>query len=282
LLAVGSAIGMAALGTITGFGAGMLSFPAAGIGVLGAWAALLHPPRRRMVIAFIAYTAIGLAIVGPGALLFPLLLPTVFIWPARVLLFTSASIVSIYAFLGMAASFALLAFVPRRPAWPARPLVWALAFGIAVIAGVTAVIIFQLIAMLRTDTSARFELDTLVIGVVFVGGAFAALGVLTLRLRPGAPSAVVLGLGAALLFMTFSYRPAVTCAPNGAGQGVPLSWALRSAFQFGGTSMSSSGSSGTSIGGPGNVSTGRFQSGGREALYRCEGARLVEYREVRR
>jgi hypothetical protein len=199
-----------------------------------------------------------------------------------VLLFTPASIVWIHAFLGLAASVALLAFVPRRAAEPARPLVWGLAFGVALTAGVTAVIVFQLIAMVRTDTSARFELDQVVLAIVFLGGAFGALGVVTLRLRPGAPSAVALGLGAALLFMTFTYRPAITCSPNGTGQSLPLSWALRSAFEVRGSSFSSSGSSGTSVGGgSGDVSTGTFRSGDREAAFRCEGARLVEYHDVR-
>lgn len=283
LLAVASAIGMAALGTISGFGAGMLSFPAAGIGALGAWATLLYPPRRRMIVAFVVYTAIGLVLVGPGALLFPLLLPTVFIWPARLLLFMPSSIVAIYLFLGIAASMGIAAFVRPR-AFAPRPtaLSWALAIGIASIAGASAAILFQLIATARDDTSLRFELDPVVIAVVFAGGALAALGIAALRLRPGIASATALGLGAGILFMTFSYRPAVTCAPNGNSNSLPLSWALRSAFERG-QSYSSSGSSGASIGGgSGSVATGRFQSGDREAVFRCDGARLVEYREVPR
>ncbi len=80
--------------------------------------------------------------------------------------------------------------------------------------------------------------------------------------------------------MTFTYRPAVTCAPNGTSQGLPLSWAMRAPFEARGFSSSGGGSSGG--GGSGSVSTGTFQSGGREAVFRCDGDRLVEYREVAR
>lgn len=283
LLAVGTAISMAALGAVTGFGAGMLSFPAAGFGALAAWATLLSPPRRPVVLLFIAYLIAGVVTAGP-TLFYPVLLPTVLIWPVRLLLFAGLGIVPIYAFLGIAASVVVLAFmdphviVIPRP----RPLVWALAFGVAVVAGVVAVILLQAVAQLRTDTSSRFELDPLVLAVVFLGGASVAAGILTLRIFPNAASAFALGLGAAALFMTFTYRPAVTCQPNGTSQGLPLAWALSAPFGQSGTSSSgSSGTSGTG-GGIGASSTGTFRSGGREAVFRCEGDRLVEYREVAR
>jgi uncharacterized membrane protein len=93
----------------------MLSFPAAGIGALAAWAAVLAPPRRPLVIAFAVYVAIGVATLGP-AVAYPLLLPTVFIWPMRLLLFTATSVVPIYLFLGVAASVVVLAFVEYREA----------------------------------------------------------------------------------------------------------------------------------------------------------------------
>src|SRR6266511_1308340 len=117
LLAVASALMTAALGTITGFGAGVLSFPAAGIGALAAWAAVLHPPRRPVVIAFIAYLAIGIATIGP-VIAFPLFWATALIWPIRILLFPATGIVPIYALLGLAGSVAVAAFVRRRPFTP--------------------------------------------------------------------------------------------------------------------------------------------------------------------
>jgi len=285
ILAIGSALAMAALGTITGFGAGMLSFPAAGIGAAGAWAALLHPPRRRAVIAFLVYLAVGIAISVPtmgAALLYPWTLPFIFIWPARLLLFPSSGIVAIYLLLGIAVSVVLVAAVPRRPV-TARLTVgqWMIAGAVAVIAGAAAVATFNVLALARPSTSARFEIDPLVLGVVFIGGALAAAGALTLRLSPSPLSAVALGLGATALFLTFTARPAVTCQPNGVGQGMPLSWSLRSAFDFRGTSYSSGGSSGTSMGpGSGSVSSGQIRSGDHVALYRCEGDQLVEFREV--
>lgn len=282
LIALASAIALGVLGTVTGFGAGMLSFPAAGIGALAAWAAVLTPPRRPVVIAFIAYVAVGVATLGP-ALFYPLLLPTVFIWPMRLLLFTAFSVVPMYLFLGVAASIAVLALIDRR-AFTARPTAraWAVVAGISAACGSAAVLVFQALAHAREDTSARFELEPLVLGIVFVGGASATAGILSLRLRPGGAAALALGLGAAALFMTFTYRPAVTCFTNGTAQGLPLAWALRAPFEQQ-RGMTSSGSGSTvSAGAPRATSTGGFQSGDREVVFRCEDGRVVEYREVLR
>ena len=284
-IAVGSAIGMAALGTIAGFGAGMLSFPAAGIGVLAAWAALLCPPRRRMVVAFLAYVIIGIAVTAPTmgtALLYPWTLAFVFIWPVRFLVLPGSSIVGLYVVLGFGVSVALVPWIRRRSS-DARFEIrhWIVAAGIAVLAGAGAVAAFAVLAFARPTTSARFELDPLVLGVVFLGGAFAAAGALTLRLRSSALSAMALGLGATALFMVFTYRPAVTCAPNGVGQGVPLSWAIRSGFDVGGAQSASGASSGGTIGGPSGASSGEFRSGERLLRFRCDGGQLVEFHVIR-
>jgi hypothetical protein len=284
LLAVGSALAMGALGTITGFGAGVLSFPAAGIGALAAWAALLCPPRRRIVVAFLVYLAIGVAVTAPtmgAALLYPVSLPFILIWPARFLLLPGSSIVELYVLLGIGVSVALVAAV-RRPAFAARlgGRSWIVAAAVAALAGALAAAAFGVLAFARPTTSARFELDPLVLGVVFLGGALAAGGGLTLRLRPSALSAVALGVGATALFMIFTYRPAVTCTPNGVGQGLPLSWALRSGFSFGGGQSTSGGSSGGTIGGPGAGSSGEFRSGDRLLRFRCEGDQLVEFQVI--
>jgi hypothetical protein len=283
LIAVASALALGVLGTITGFGAGMLSFPAAGIGALAAWAAVLTPPRRPLVIAFLLYMAIGIATLGP-TLFYPLLLPTVFIWPLRLLLFTAFSVVPMYLLLGVAAGIGLLAMTDRRAFRP-RPTAgtWALVAGISVAAGAAAAVLFQAVALAREDTSARFELDPLVLAAVFIGAASAAAGAALMRIAPGAAAAFALGLGAAALFMTFTYRPAVTCSPNSTAQGLPLAWALRAPFEQQRGMSSSGGTQSTraNVGGD-TTSTGRFQSGDREAVFRCEGGRVVEYREVSR
>src|SRR5207237_3129873 len=53
---------LTALAILTGFGAGDVSFPAAGIGVLAAWSTWLHPPRQKVVVLFVAYLAVGFVI----------------------------------------------------------------------------------------------------------------------------------------------------------------------------------------------------------------------------
>lgn len=281
LLAVGSAIAMGALGTITGWGAGMLSFPAAGFGALGAWAALLHPPRRRMVVAFLAYMAVGLAVSIPtlgAALLYPWTLALVAIWPLRLILLPSTSFFGIYLGLALGASVLLLVAVRRRPFTASLTLgMWMILGAISVLVGVGAVALFNVYAIARPHTSARFELDGLVLALVFAGGLLVALGLLTLRLWPTAFSAFALGFGAVALFLVFTYRPAATCEPNGFSGGTPLAWELRGSGAGG---MSSSGSSAASPGGS-TFSNGEIRSGDRVATYRCENDRLVEYREVR-
>lgn len=282
-LAVASAIGMAGLGTITGWGAGMLSFPAAGIGALAAWAALLHPPRRPVVVAFALYLAVGLALAAPTfdtALLYPWTLAFVAVWPVRLLLFPASSAVLIYAALGLAAATAILALARPRPPAPSLTVGGGLVVGaIAVLVGVAAVAIFNVYAVARADTSARFELiDPLVLIVVFAGGVASAAGAVALRLRPRPLAALALGLGAAALFMTFTARPAVTCEPNGTSQGIPLAWQLRTVFA-GDTTQTYSGGSSSGTGNGDGVSTGDLRYGDRMLTFRCDGDRLVEYGE---
>ncbi len=287
-LAVGAALGMGALGAITGFGAGMLSFPAAAVGALAAWAAFLHPPTRLMALAFAAYLAIGvlIAVISAGqsfATVFTLLF--ILIWPGRFLLLPGSSGVVLYLLLGAAASTALLALVRRRAfGAPVSARQWAALILVSAVAGASAVALFNALALSRPNTSARFELDALVLSLTFAGGALAAFGAITLRTRPTLISAFALGIGATLLFMTVGSRPAVTCMRNGTSQGTPLAWMLRAAFDGGSTSTySSGGSSGTGLGGgSANVTTGELRYGTRLATYRCEGDQLAEFRELTR
>lgn len=279
-LAVAAAFALAALGTITGFSLGMITFPGAAIGVLAAWATLLHPPRRAAVVAFVLYVAIGVLTAFAGGVSFAFIwsIPTLFIWPIWLLFVAGSSMLPIYGAFAVAATLAIGAFVQPRPfGQRIRARSAALAILVGILAGIVTVAAFVAWAYARPDTSARFELVPLVLALVFAGGLLAGSAAATLRLAPTRLTAVGLGLGAAILFLAFTYRPAVSCQENGMSQGLPLAWALTS---FG--SGSSSGSSGASIGGGSSpTSTGELRSGDRAATYRCEGARVVEYRELR-
>ncbi len=294
ILAVGAAVAMGALGTITGWGAGMLSFPAIALGALGAWATFAttgpsdtgdgHPPsRRRVLIGFLVYVAIGLALAIPtmgAALLYPWTLAFVLIWPIRVLLLPTGSVIGLYVVLAIGVSLLLLALVRRRTFTATLTLgLWMTLGAIAVLAGVAAVALFNVYAIARPDTSARFELDGLVLAIVFVGGLLSALGILTLRLRPSTFTAFAIGFGVVALFLVFTYQPAVTCRVNGSGSAAPLAWELRGVSGW--TTWSGGSGSATAPSSGPSVSTGEIRRGDRVATYRCEGDRLVEYRETR-
>jgi hypothetical protein len=286
-LAVAAAVGMAALGVVTGFGAGMLSFPAATVGVLAAWAALLHPPTRRMAIAFAAYLAVGLvvAVLSPAAPVFSIFaLIWIFAWPVRFALSPAGSLVAIYALLGLAGALAVFAVVgPRATPRPVGIRVWVATVVAAILGGAAAVALFVAFANARPDTSARFELvDPLVLAVVFFGGLAALGGGLAVFLSRRPLPALALGLGVAALFMTFAARPAVTCVRNGISNATPLAWSIRAPFEGGSTAyISSGGSSGGTTGSiGGGVSSGELRFGPHHATYRCEGDRLVEFREI--
>lgn len=118
-------------------------------------------------------------------------------------------------------------------------------------------------------------------GTAFIGAAVAmgALGTIT-GFGAGMLSFPAIGLGALGAWAAFAtpetYQPAVTCRVNGGGSAVPLAWELRGT----GGSLSFSGSSGTSAATPG-ITSGEIRRGDRVATYRCEGDRLVDYRETR-
>jgi hypothetical protein len=280
-LAVAGALALAALGTITGFSLGMVTFPGAAVGVAAAWAALLHPPRRALVIALLAYLAVGVVVtLGRGGFGFIYAIFTVFIWPIWSLFIPAFSIGVIYAAIGIAATLVVGAFLEGRPFDPQRSRGW-IALGIAggLVLGAVTVAAFVAWAYARPETSARFELAPIVLALVFAGGFLLGTGLATLRSAPSWLPAIGLGLGTAALLLTFTYQPAVTCIAGGGRQGTPLEWALTS---FGGSSGSSgSGSSGTiGPGGERTVQSGEFNYGGRRATFRCEGSTVVDYREV--
>lgn len=290
LLAVAGALAMASLGILAGFSLGPFTFPAAGICVLAAWAALLYRSGRWVRIAFGIYVVVGLLMVvgSIGRPTFLWSLAGVLIWPIWVLFLPTMSILSLYIAQAIAAVLAIAAYVPPRgmarpsgaPSLGARGV--ALALGAGLVLGAVAVGAFVALANARVDTSARFELSPLVLGLVVAGGVLLGLGIAILRLRPSVLGAVGSGLGAALLFFVFSSAPAVTCHANGTSQGTPLEWQLTSFGRGSGSSGSSGSSSGSGVGSDAPTrSEGRFQSHGRSATYVCEGARVVEFGEVR-
>ena len=139
LLAIAGGLALAATGVLAGFGAGNISLPMGALGILAAWAAVLHPPRRMALLAFGAYVAIGLLLTLPrGATLvaFPWLISSVVLWPwTSTLLLSAASFaLPIYASIGLALALAVSALLPQRApvgspdpvtprAWPGRRFV---------------------------------------------------------------------------------------------------------------------------------------------------------------
>lgn len=276
LLAAAGAFVLSGVGVLAGFGAGDVTFPAAGLGVLAAWAALLHPPRRPTAIAFLAYVAVGLALTLPRlgvALAYPWQLATVFIWPMQALLRVGPAIILLlYVPIAVGVVFAIVAALPQTRERPARIGPAALfVVALALIGGGATVAIFVGLAYASPGTSLRFELDPLVLASLFIAGALAAGGGLMLRLWRTALSAIALGLGATMLFFLFTYSPAVTCLRGGTSTSIPLAWTLRGA-----ASGPVEGSGGGMNGG---AMTGRLTMGDRSFEYRCEQDRVVEYRE---
>src|SRR5688500_2698566 len=95
------------------------------LGILAAWAAVLHPPRRAPLIAFGIYVAIGLLLTLPrGATLvaFPWLLSSVLLWPwtSTMLLSMASFPLPIFASLGVAVALAVSAFAGPRAVAPSQ------------------------------------------------------------------------------------------------------------------------------------------------------------------
>lgn len=285
LLAVAGALGMASLGTLAGFSLGLFTLPAAAICVIAACAALLHRSASRTRVVLGIYVAIGLLVglssLGSSGFLWSL--AGVLIWPIWVLVMPGLSILPLWLAQATAAVLGIAAFLPARST--ARPLAsrgLAVALVAGLVLGAVAVSAFVALANARVDTSARFELAPLVLGLVFAGGLLLGAGIVTARLSPSFFSAVGAGLGASLLFIVFSAPPAVRCYANGTSQGTPLEWELTS-FGRGSGSSGGSGSSpsGAIQGDPPTRTTGQLNTRGRSAMYVCEGARVIEFREVR-
>jgi hypothetical protein len=306
LLAIAGGLALAATGVLAGFGAGNVSLPMGALGILAAWAAVLHPTRRAPLIAFGIYVAIGLLLALPRAatlLTFPWLISSVLLWPwtSTLLLSVASFPLPIFASLGVALALAVSALAgPRHVAQsqipspvgatrarPSRSHV-VRAGVIAVAAGALATGAYVAWAYARPATSARFELDVLPLVIVFAGAGLLALGIATLRTLPvlGLTS---LAIGATVAVVVLLGRPTVECYANGvATTGGP--WWMP---QVGGSSSGSTVStgSGSALGGgsirgtvSGNSetrtsgSTGEIRRGdGIVIRYRCGGNEVVEF-----
>ena len=310
LLAIAGGLALAATGVLAGFGAGNLSLPIGALGILAAWAAVLHPPRRAPLIAFGIYVAIGLLLTLPrGATLvaFPWLLSSVLLWPWTSTMLLSASFgLPIFASIGVALALGVSAFVgplgaapshvPIPAHVPGSPPVSAAhspitrsflvrTGGLALAAGAVATAAYVSWANARPQTSARFELDALPLVIVFAGGALLALGVALLRAVP-AVGLTSLAIGATVAVVVLLGRPTVECHANGVSTTGGPWWLPRP----GGSSSGSTIGTGTSsVVGPGSTSggtsevrptasTGEIRRGdGIVIRYRCGGNEVVEF-----
>lgn len=224
LLATAGAASLAALAILTGFGAGDLSFPAAGIGVLAAWAAWLHPPRRRAVLLFVAYLAVGVILTaarGAGAFLSPFLLTGALIWPASIF-FVAPALAGLPVYAGFGAGLAFAAYSARDRIPTLHP---ALVIAIAIVAGAIVVALNVATAYAQPNSSARQELDAIALAALFIASSAVALGCLAMRRAP-ALSASALVAGVAILSVALISRPTVTCERNGVGTSPNGPWWL--------------------------------------------------------
>jgi hypothetical protein len=219
LLALAGALAFSGIAVLSGFGAGDVTFPAAGLAVLASWAAYLHPPRRAAGIAFLAYVAIGLAAASRGPFFPPWAIGTLFLWPVTALLAVPVlGYLTIFAPFGAAVAVVGAYLARRRGAALVRGRleVSRRSLAPAALGGAAVVAAFVALALVRTNTSARFELEPVPLVALFAAGALAVLGATALRGAPG-PALAMLAMGSAVLLFAFLSRPTVECQANGVG-----------------------------------------------------------------
>lgn len=218
LLAVAGALTFCGIAVLAGFGAGDVTFPAAGLAVLASWASFLHPPRRGTLLAFLAYVAVGVILLASrGAFFLPFAIGTLFIWPLTVMLGVPALGLAAF-FVPFGAALAVVGvYLARRRGAPVRwgrLAVSRRSLVAAASGGAVAVTAFVALALARPSTSARFELEPLPLVVLFAAGACAAFGATSLRASP-ALSIALLTVGAGVLLYAFFARPTVECHRDG-------------------------------------------------------------------
>jgi hypothetical protein len=277
LLAVAAALTLASIGTLAGFGSGEVTFPAAGLGVIAAWLAVMWRSARWVWWAFVAYLAAGLLLSAPrlgGLVLLPWLLPSVLMWPiSGALPLGGAGIIAIYGAFGLALALAVAAYA-RPAAFTARPDPRTVVRD-AVLAGIAFVGLEALVALARPNTSAWREIVPLAVVIMFVAAALLAAGI---RLaRSGTMGGMVISVvGAALVIYIATARPTVECSFRGTGTSMGPWWLPYSGWASSGGS-SSSGPSRTPQTSSGTITRGD----GVTITYTCLAEALVEF-EIRR
>ncbi len=212
LLAWAGAAALGGVGTLAGFGAGDVTFPTAGLGVVAAWLTALTPWSRRIALLFGAYLVAGLALFVPRfvpLLALPWLLPSVLIWPLSLGLPLGGGIFLIFLSFGAAIALTAAAFAPTTGGLaPPAGASWGLALAAGAAGGAALVALEVVLALARPNTSARFELSAVPLLIVFAAGALAGGGALLVRAAvPGALLVTMLG-GAAAVYIIGS-RPTV-------------------------------------------------------------------------
>jgi hypothetical protein len=274
ILAWAGALALAGIGTLAGFGAGEVTFPAAALGVLAAWTALLTPPTRASVVAFLAYLGLTFAFAlarAPSLFAFPPLIPSVFLFPLTLsLAFGSGP--AVFAVFGAAIALAAWGVAPAEH----RPARWPLALALGVGLGLALDGLTVVRAIASPSTSARFELGWAPLLIVFTAGLLLAAGLVLSRSRTRG-AAILTTVGSAVVLYALLSRPTVECRSNGVDTASGPWWLPA----LGPASGSSSGSISSGAGVPGG-SAGVIQRGdGVRITYSCAGDQLVEF-EIRR
>ena len=264
--ALAGASAMTALAILTGFGAGDVSFPAAGIGILAAWSAWLHPPRRKVVVLFVAYVAVGLVVAAfrtRGFVLAPFIVGDVLLWPAT-LLFLSPALFGLPIFAGLGIALALGAYAFRQALPLSRP---AVALAAAAAAGALAIGVVVALAFASPNSSARFELVPAGLAGIFAAAFASVLGLLAMR---RSPLLAGLGIAAGTMILTLaSVSPAsVSCQQHGYSTSSGPWWLGPPG------SMSASGGGGGSTGTFGGAIV---RGDGTTIRFTCNGSTLSEF-----
>lgn len=277
LLAWAGASGLAGMGILAGFGAGFITIPIGTLAVLGAWAAVLAPPRRRPALYFAAYLLIGLLVVGVITSVTSLSFFTIWIaplWPWMALVWSGpASLLAIYAFFGVTGALLALYGAHRRGT-SLRRVALSPALAAAALAGAVVLVAgYVAIAFVDQSSSLRFELGALPIALLALSGAGIGFALASFGRAP-IPSALGLAVALPILLVAVMGGSTVTCYPNGTRTGRGPWW-----MPYSGQVSSSVSSSAVSYPGGPATSAGRIERGdGVVISYRCEDGRLVEFR----
>jgi len=278
------------VGTLAGFGAGFLTFPAI---LLGCTAAIrthratseragpAARPLGRLRWLVAVYLLVGLVLAlwrfamssspapsPPGAALG--VLWGAFLWP---LLFGPSSMyVVLFALPGVALAIAAMALLPRSGDLgpPRRGL------GIGGAGGLLVVGIEVGLAYARASSSAWFELGVAPLVLLFAAGGLLGAGLWWSRSGARAATVAVAIGGAVVLYALFS-RPTVECMPNGVSTSAGPWWLPQLDGRLSSSGSSSSGHLGSETGSGGVIRRGD----GVVITYRCAGGTLVEFEIAR-